>query len=146
MKRTFRIIAGLVALGIVLCASAAASTIAVKTLNNCKGQFYSEIGNYRAAPGNTYLVVGLEIEYQGPDTFTVDPSFFSASINKFDYKNSVATYDLGSVGMNPLPTGSLRNGGTARGYIAFEVPQSSGDFQIIYNGWENVEKNYMCVA
>jgi hypothetical protein len=145
MNKIFRSAICLIALGVVLCGEGVCSTVTINTLDNCQGLYFDRIGSYSAASGSTFLVVGLEIVYSGEDAFSVDPSFFSASVNNFDYKYSSATYSLGEINLNPLPSGSIRDGGSARGYIAYEVPASRNSFQIVYSGWDNAEKRYACV-
>ncbi|VVB72360.1 Uncharacterised protein [uncultured archaeon] len=135
----------LIGLVMILCMDGlGAGTATITTLNNCHGSYFSTIGGYKASDGNIFLVVGLDISYSGSDTFSVDPSFFSATINNFDWKSSPATYDLSAIGLNRLPTGTLRNGGKATGYVAYEVPGSRDSFRIVYTGWDSVQPSYRC--
>lgn len=118
--------------------------ILIKSLNNCQGSEYSEIGSAKPTQGNTFLVVGLQIENHGYEGFSVDPSSFSLTINNFDYKNAPATYYLDQVGKKILPSGNLKNGGNINGYIAFEVPSGSKGYKVAYTGWEKVTVEYKC--
>lgn len=145
MNNVHRFAICLVGLAAVLCGDGICSTVTINTLDNCQGHYYDRIGSYSASSGNTFLVVGLKIRYNGEGKFSVDPSFFNASINKVDYNNSVATYSLGDVGLNPLPTKSLRNGSSVQGYISYEVPASQNDFRIIYEGFDNIKIINNCV-
>jgi hypothetical protein len=146
MNKISRVVMCLICVGIILCMDGfAAGTVTVKTLNNCQPiNHYDKIGSYQAASGNTFLVVGLEISYAGSDTFSVDPSFFSATVNNIDWKSSAATYDLGKIGLNPLPAVALRDGSTIKGYIAYEVPASSNGFIVRYTGYDKVDINSQC--
>jgi hypothetical protein len=138
MNKISHVVACLVGVGIILCLDGlGAGTVTMKTLNNCQPiNSYDKIGNYQAASGNEFLVASLEISYAGPDTFSVDPSFFSATVDNIDWKSSPATYDLGKIGLNPLPSVSLRDSSTIKGYIAYEVPVSHNGFKISYTGYD----------
>lgn len=125
-------------------AAGSGSYILVKSLDNCKGTEYSEIGSAKPAKGNTFLVVGLQIENHGYEGFSVDPSSFSLTIDGFDYRNSPATYYLDQVDKKILPSGNLRDGNNIDGYIAFEVPSGSKGYKVVYTGWEKVNVDHKC--
>lgn len=118
---------------------ALAGTVTVKSMNNCQGQYFKEIGSYQAAPGNTFLVAGIEIEFMGSgsDSFFVDSSVFEAAISGSKYPYSLATFSLGPLGLTPLKTMTLSNGGITTGYLAFEVPERTNKFNIEYVGKED---------
>lgn len=135
---------------ILLCLSASfasasdGSYILMKRLDNCQGTEYSSIGDATPIGGSTFIVAGLIIENHGYDSFSVDPGTFILSTKSFEYKSSPATYYLDKVGLKPLPSGNLPNGGSIEGYVAFEVPSGTRNYEVQYGGWENVEIQYIC--
>lgn len=121
------------------------SYILIKKMDNCHGTEYSEIGSSKPSGGNVFLVAGLIIENHGYDSVAVDPSSFSAVINGFAYRSSPATYYLDKMGKKILPSGNLNNGASIDGYVAFEIPAGSKDYDVTYTGWENVKPKYECI-
>ena len=145
MQKHLTTILLLVFLGTSLALGSDGSYIQIKKMNNCQGTEYSEIGSAKPSDGNIFLVVGLIIENHGYDSFSLDPSSFSIVVNNFGYRNSPATYYLDKVGKKILPSGNLNNGGSIDGYVAFEIPSGSQDYNVTYTGWEDIKPRYQCI-
>jgi hypothetical protein len=128
--------------------SALGSDIFVSGINNkCNEAPYSKIGDVTATPGTIFLVIGINVKYSGDESFSVDPSYFQLVLSNTGYSNAGATYYLGQEGLAPLPSVTLYKGGSAEGYIAYEVPANTKDesYQIKYTGWDTVTMNdYRC--
>ena len=73
---------------------------------------------YKAPPGKTYLLVNLDIENNGYDTFKVYSSDVKVIINGAKYSSAMVTYSLD----NSLPITELLDGGKISGSVAFEIP------------------------
>ena len=111
--------------------------------DGCKGELRDSIGNYEAKPGNTFLIVGLEIESHGANSFYVDPGIFEIEVDNIGYTVcfSVATYSLNDY----LDTVRLRDGGKISGRVAYEVPKGEGDkYCLEYVGWDDCEVRFSC--
>lgn len=117
---------------------ALAGTATIKIMN-CQGQYFKEIGSYQAETGKTFLVAGLSINFvgSGSDTFYVDSSVFNVEVSGVRYPYSLASFSLGPLGLSPLKTTTLVNGGSTTGYLAFEVPDGTNNFEIKYVGGED---------
>jgi hypothetical protein len=117
---------------------ALAGTAIIKVLDNCQGEFFEEIGPYKAESDNNFLVVEIDIEFAGTssDSFFVDASVFNALVDGIEYPYSIATFSLDSLDYSPLSTVTLRNGEKTTGHLAFEVPDGTTEFKIKYVGKE----------
>jgi hypothetical protein len=149
MRIIWSCLAVLIIYGLFAASDALASeTIIVNGLDNCKKNFYTEIGGIESKPGYVFLVTGFGIEYTGSKTVSIDPSYFALKLDNVQYPNSGATYYLGQKGQTPLPSVTLYGGGRIeRGYIAYEIPEDNRDrnCQIVYSGWEDVNIQYQCI-
>ncbi len=89
----------------------------------------------KADPGYTYLVVSLDIENDGYDSFTTNPLRFCAIVNK-------VKYDAGFYypQKDELKMVDLLDGGKISGKIALEIPEDvlSAGYQLGYRlgTWE----------
>jgi hypothetical protein len=119
--------------------SALAGTVTIKIMKDCQGQYFKEIGSYQSETGKTFLVAGLNIDFagSGSDTFYVDSSVFDVEVSGVRYPYSLASFSLGPLGLSPLKTTTLVNGGSTTGYLAFEVPEGTNKFEIKYVGDED---------
>jgi hypothetical protein len=113
-------------------------------MNNCIGNEYPSIGDAYAGSGNSFLVIELKVVNNGYESFSVDPGYFKLATPNFNYKISPVTYYLDKIGKRTLPSGSIPNGGTISGCVAYEVPSGTNDYNIKYDGWENVNIGYNC--
>ena len=129
----------IMAVVVVASSGALAGTVTTKILNDCQGQYFKEIGSYQAETGKTFLVAGLSIEFAGSssDSFYIDSSVFDAEVSGVKYPYSLATFSLGPLGLSPLKTTTLVDGGSTTGYLAFEVPDGTNEFTIKYVGDED---------
>ena len=92
----------------------------------------NQVGEWnKADPGYTYLVLDLDIENRGYDSFSTNPLNFSVVVNNVKYNVAWVTTE------NLLKAVDLLNGGKANGTLAFEVPTevSSAGYQIRYAGF-----------
>lgn len=97
-----------------------------------------QIGEWnKADQGYTYLVVSLDIENKGYDSFNTGHCFFSVVVNNVAY--NVEYVGLGNI----LKVVDLLNGGKISGKLAFEVPKevTSTGYQLKYQTWKeyNIE-------
>lgn len=118
--------------------------IQIERMNNCRGIEYLKIGDTRPMENYIFIVMGLNIKNNGYESFSVDPSYFKLSTEGSKYDHSPLTYYLDRDGKEPLISDSLANGESVNGYVAFEVPQAIAAYQVIYQGWEDVEIQYIC--
>jgi hypothetical protein len=83
--------------------------------------------------------VRLDIKFTGSDSdsFYVDSSIFDVEASGVRYPYSLASFSLGPLGLSPLKTTTLVNGGNTIGYLAFEVPDGTNKFEIKYVGDED---------
>jgi hypothetical protein len=92
---------------------------------------------YEADPGYTYLVVSLDIENKGYDSFNTGSWNFAAIVSNVEYDTTWVTLD------DRLKVVNLLDGGRISGKLAFEVPKevTSTGYQLKYQGWEryNIE-------
>jgi len=88
---------------------------------------------YEADPGYTYLVVSLDIENKGYESFSTNSFYFSVIVSNVEY-------DTTWVGLeDKLKAVDLLNGGSTSGKLAFEVPKdvSTTSYQLKYQAWES---------
>jgi len=102
------------------------------------GEWYEWYGyEYEADPGYTYLVVSLDIENNGYDSFSTGHCFFSVVVNN-------VAYNVIYVGLeNMLKVVDLLDRGRISGKLAFEVPKevTSLGYQLKYDAFKeyNIE-------
>ena len=87
---------------------------------------------YEADPGYTYLVVSLDIENKGYESFSTNSFYFSVIVSNVEYDTAWVALE------DELKTVDLLNGGSTSGKLTFEVPEevtSTGN-QLKYQAWE----------
>ena len=90
-----------------------------------------KLGDFSEAPkGKTYLILNLDIENNGYDSFFVSPIALNIVINGAKYSSSMDSYYLD----NSLSSVDLIDGGKISGNLAFVVP--------ILNNYNNVSLAY----
>lgn len=77
--------------------------------------------------GNYYILINLRIENHGYFTFRVNHYFFTIDVNGTIYTDTYL-FEL----PDPLVGGDLHDGEVRTGNLAFEVPEGTNDFTIIY--------------
>jgi hypothetical protein len=92
------------------------------------GMAVDKIGYHTPAPGNTFLIVTMQIENYGYERFDPHRIYFYVVIGNQQFEYSSATYSL----PDELPTSDLLNGLMIKGSIAYEVPANYGTFQLLY--------------
>jgi len=109
-----------------------ASSYIGKILITYSGATATEIGGHIYPRDlHTFLLVDFVIENHSFDVFNVNPMDFYAVIYKINYYADITSAsDLA----DELKSVNLKSGDTARGKIAYEVPERTllQDFQIIY--------------
>lgn len=100
---------------------------------------YMEEWLYEADPGYTYLVVSLDIENKGYDSFSTNSFYFSVIVSHVEYDPATPTWVMD----DRLKDVDLLDGGRISGKLAFEVPKevTSTGHQLKYQAWEryNIE-------
>lgn len=96
----------------------------------------SLIGWDEADKGYTYLVLDLDIENDGYDSFSTNPFYFYVIVNNVKYDVAFMT-NL----ENALKLVDLLDGGRISGKLAFEVPEevTSLGYQVKYESWEEYD-------
>ena len=92
----------------------------------------SQIGSWSVAkPGHIYLVVSLDIENRGYQSFSTNSFFFYAIVNQVKYSAAWVSLD------DELPLVDLLDGGRVSGKIVFEVPKQNGSvtYSLTYEAW-----------
>lgn len=72
-----------------------------------------------ARAGSIYLVLNLEIENHGYETFNTNPMFWSVVIDGQDYRSEIVLIG------DDLEAGSVADGGSTSGRVAFIVPRTA---------------------
>jgi len=94
----------------------------------------TQIGSWdKADEGYTYLVLDLDIENDGYDSFSTNPFYFCVIVNNVKY-DSAFVFEL----EDELKLVDLLDGGRVSGKLAFEVPEevTSLGYQVKYESWE----------
>ena len=99
----------------------------------------THIGFFTPQPGYTYLIVDLEIENRGYESFSTGHWWFDVIVERVKYSSTATAF----LTQNSLKDVDLLDGGKVSGRIAFEVPEDvmSLGYDLIYDGlWDyNVE-------
>ena len=81
----------------------------------------SQVGSWSVAkPGHVYLIVSLDIENRGYQSFSASSFWFYAIVNQVKYSTAWVVID------DELPLVDLLDGGRISGKIVFEVPKQNG--------------------
>lgn len=81
----------------------------------------SQIGSWSVAkPGHVYLIVSLDIENRGYESFSTNSFCFYAIVDQVRYSTAWVSTD------DELPLVDLLDGGKVSGNIVFEVPKQNG--------------------
>ena len=96
---------------------------------------YIEEWLYEADPGHTYLVVSLDIENKGYESFYTNPFNFAVIVSHVAYDPATPTWGMD----DRLKTVDLLDGGRISGKLAFEVPEevTSIGYQLKYQGFKS---------
>lgn len=95
-------------------------------------QKVNSLGEYIEAPtGKLFLVITMNIENHGYESFSVGSAYFSVIANNVKYHASGYSYTIDS----KLDSVDLLDGGSTKGSLVFEVPSNIGSYQIQYSGF-----------
>ncbi|HWQ19149.1 MAG TPA: DUF4352 domain-containing protein [Methanotrichaceae archaeon] len=108
------------------------------TMTMGAGIFVSKLGYSEADPGMTYLLVPYSFQNNGYDEFPVEPGCCKVIINKVRYDRTYIGSSMAENGYPPLDSVTLMNGGSIKGWVAFEVPAGTQTFQ---SGYEQYSWN-----
>ena len=106
------------------------------------GEWYEYLDEWQdeADPGYIYLVVSLDIENKGYDSFSTNSFYFSVIVSNVEYHTTwlIALEDK-------LKLVDLLDGGSTSGKLAFEVPEevTSTGYQLKYQAWETYNINWI---
>ena len=102
-----------------------------------KGNTTDSIGSLKhAAGGLHYLVVDMVIENHGYPEFNVNPNYFLVTAKNIDekYRIDSATFYLGSLDKDPLPTVKLADGENINGSLVFLTRLRTNEYDVAYSG------------
>ncbi len=102
-------------------------------LINHFGGLTNMIGEYNEAPqGKKYMILTLEIENRGYNTFSTNPLYWKVEVDNIQYSISIATYSL----IDKLDTVEIKDGGKIKGTLAFEVPEGAKEYKVKYDAFQ----------
>jgi hypothetical protein len=88
----------------------------------------NQIGTWTTDPGETFLIVTVTITNYGYSDFDTSPYFFRLDADSTTHGISPATFPLPDY----LTSGSLPDGASRTGTLAFRVPQAATSFTLRY--------------
>lgn len=98
-----------------------------------KGLLMNKVDYSTAQPGNTYLVLPLQFENRGYDSLEYNPWYCKVTVNNVQYNDAFIGYSLAQVGYPSLDdVVTLKDGGKISGYIGFEVPAETTDYEFAF--------------
>ena len=108
-----------------------------QSIDMCTGDGISKkkIGYSEPAPGKIYLLIPVTVENQGYEEFPLSPYQFKLTVDKVKYDSAALSYTMSQAGLVPLESVELQDGGKISGYISFEVPASTTDYELSYDTW-----------
>ena len=104
------------------------------TVTMGKGILMDKVGDYtEAQPGNTYLVLPLQFENQGYDSLDYNPYYCKVTVDNVQYNDAFIGYSLAQIGYPSLDNMvTLKDGGKIKGYIGFEVPKGTSNYEFVF--------------
>ena len=92
-----------------------------------------KVGYSEAQPGKTYLVVPLQFENLGYDSFDYNPWYCKVTVDNVQYNDAFIGYSLAGIGYASIEDAvTLKNGGKIKGYMGFEVPEGTTNYEFAY--------------
>jgi hypothetical protein len=86
-----------------------------------------------AKPGNTYLVLPIQIENNGYSSLDYNPIYCKITIEGVQYTSAFIGYSLAQAGYRSLDDMvTLKDGGKIQGYMGFEVPAGSSNYEFTF--------------
>lgn len=117
------------------------------TVTMGKGILMDKVGDYtEAQPGNTYLVLPLQFENQGYDSLDYNPYYCKVTVDNVQYNDAFIGYSLAQLGYPSLDNMvTLKDGGKIKGYIGFEVPKGTSNYEFVFEPISLFEYNIVYV-
>lgn len=89
-----------------------------------------KVGYSEATPGKTYLILPLQFENLGYDSLDYNPYYCKVTVDNVQYNNAFIGYSLAQIGYPSLDdVVTLKNGGKIKGYMGFEVPKGTSNYE-----------------
>jgi len=128
MSRLFAV--GLV-LTMLICTSLAAGEQITVTVG--KGTTMDKVGYSEAQPMKTYLILPLAIKNEGYDSLDYNPLYCKVTVDGVQYSSAFIGYSLAQEGYPSLDEMvTLKDGGKIEGYIGFEVPAGTTQYDFSF--------------
>jgi hypothetical protein len=128
MSRWLIVITCLILFGIVSVGSAAEVNVTIGAGWNEDKIYYSE-----AQPGKTYLILPLQFENNGYDSVDYNPWYCKVTVGGVQYNDAFIGYSLAQAGYPSLDDMvTLKDGGKIAGYMGFEVPDGTSDYEFSF--------------
>ena len=93
--------------------------------------YMTKIGFSQAGTNQVFLILSLQIENDGANSFAVNAFYFHVTINDVEYNVDSATFALSGY-LQPV---QLQTGGTMSGSLAFQVPAGTSTYAPSYQGF-----------
>jgi len=114
-----------------------------QNIDMCMGDgiYKKKIGHSEPAPGKIYLLIPVTVENQGYEEFPLSPYQFKLTVDKVKYDSVPLSYAMSQAGLVPIESVELQDGGKISGYIAFEAPASTTNYELSYDtgSWEDYD-------
>jgi len=103
-------------------------------------RYTEQIYERTPSQGYTFLIVTLDIENKIDRKFTADPMYFKVIVNNVEYNYASATLSLN----NSLKSFvDLHKNGRISGSVAFEVPEGTSAYTLVYKGLGDWKINWI---
>lgn len=92
----------------------------------------NRVGYATPNPGNSFYIYKIIVENKGYDEFPFDYTNFVLEADRVEYTWSPLSVDLNSIGLKPLESVTLLDGGKIWGYVGFEAPSDASYLKLVY--------------
>lgn len=90
------------------------------------------VGYATPSLGNSFYIYKIIVENKGYDEFPFDYTNFILEADRVEYTWSPLSVDLNSIGLKPLESVTLLDGGKIWGYVGFEAPSDASYLKLVY--------------
>lgn len=103
------------------------------TITVGRGFFMDRIDYQTPLPGKTYLVMPIQLENKGYDSLDYNPLYCKVTVDSVQYSNALLGVWLAQAGYTSLDDMvTLKDGGRINGYMGFEVPIGTSDYEFVF--------------
>ena len=97
-------------------------------------EFFMDSIDYQTPlPGKTYLVLPIQIENMGYDSLDYNSLYCKVTVDNVQYSNSFLGIWLAQAGYPSIDDMvTLKDGGIISGYMGFEVPKGTSDYEFVF--------------